>query len=115
MTVSSADPLANTFLKGTRTHVVKRNQLDIIAYNEDSIDLRTSGSINIMNGSINKGILTGSVCSRINPVLHQYVPQWTLLLLQLPNNNDNAIKYFKIYQRRRNMFQTLIIKMINNI
>lgn len=90
MTVSSADPLANTFLKSTRSHMVKRNQLDIIAYNEESTDLRISESIRIMNRFINEGILTGPVCSRINPVRHQYVPQWALLL-RLPNNNENMI------------------------
>lgn len=39
-----------------------------------------------MNGSINEGILTRLAGSTINPVQHQYVPQWALLL-PLPNTN----------------------------
>lgn len=115
MTVSSADPLANTFLRNTRWHQVKRNQLHMITNNEESIYSRMSESIRIMDGSTNEGILTGPVCSRINPVRHQYVPHWALLLLQPPNNNDNIIKYYKMYWKRRTTFQTPIIKIINNI
>lgn len=45
-------------------------------------------SIIIINGSIIVEVLTGQVCSRINPERHQYVPQQALLL-RLPDNKDN--------------------------
>lgn len=42
-------------------------------------------SIMIINGFIIEEVLTGQVCSRINPEWHQYVPQQSLLL-RLPDN-----------------------------
>ena len=113
MIVPSADPLANTFLRSTRSHVVKRNQLDKFAYNKESINLRILERIRIMDGSINEKLLTESVCSRINPGQHQNVPQWALLLLRPPKNNDNIIKNFQINPKRGNTFETLKTKMIN--